>query len=259
MTYFCCETNFTNLSKYDYHQKIIHQKFLNIKIGNENSIKIFKLFFNNFSVCFTRVGEVFKCNCQKYTNKNPSTFRKHAIKCLGNSINEVAETSESAVNIDGIENSEVTDSYIVNDKFLKEFNVVINLKHHLLICKTCKYVVEVDSVFNHVQRNHRSIIDCRNLNAERELEFLKYVRELDPMLNSNFNIETEEIIEGLEIVNGFQCLECQYLCVNLSVIQKHFRKTHCDLRNFNYEKCTIQTLFLQPDKKNISKSKKIQN
>ena len=149
----------------------------------------------------------------------------------------------------------MTNSNIVNDKFLKEFNVVINLKHHLLICKTCKYVVEVNSVINHIKRNHRSIIDCKNLNGERALEFLKYVRELDPMINSNFNIETEEIIEGLEIVNGLQCLECQYLCLNLSVIQKHYRKKHCDLKNFNYEKCKFQTLFLHPDKKKYFKVK----
>ena len=97
-------------------------------------------FLTIFSVCFARVDEVFKCNCQKYTNKNPSTFRKHVLKCLGNAITEVSETRESDIIIDeiGTGNLDVTNSDIVNDKFLREFNVVINSKHHLLICRTCK-------------------------------------------------------------------------------------------------------------------------
>jgi hypothetical protein len=62
-------------------------------------------------------------------------------------------------------------SNIFQNNLLKDYNLLLNTKHHLLICRTCMYVIEKESVFNHISQKHRNIIDSKILKAERKDEF----------------------------------------------------------------------------------------
>ena len=146
-------------------------------------------------------------------------------------------------------------SNIFENQFLKEFNLIVNTKFNILICKTCKYVVEVDSVFNHLSRNHRRIINSKILNDEKKQNFIAVMNLTFPNLNSNFDFSCEggDEIEGIKLNVGFHCShnQCEYLCVEKNSLYKHSKESHGCLPMFI--KCNIQTLFCNPEKKKYFK------
>ena len=77
------------------------------------------------------------------------------------------------------------------------------------------------------------------------------------MINSNFTIETEEIIQGIKVYNGYCCNSCNYLSVSKKGIKNHLRQNHPTQSNLDFYECNIQTLFLQPDKRRYFRVKKI--
>lgn len=151
--------------------------------------------------------------------------------------------------------SNSVNSNIFENQFLKEFNLIVNTKFNILICKTCKYVVEVDSVLNHLSRNHRRIINSKILNVESKQNFITEMNLNFPNLNSNvdFTFDGEDEIEGIKLNEGFQCShnQCGYLCIEKNSIYKHSKESHGCLPMFI--KCNIQTLFSNPEKKKYFK------
>ena len=142
---------------------------------------------------------------------------------------------------------------LIENEYLNKYNVCINEKYHILICKTCKYVIEKEYVFAHISRYHRAIIDSKNIKQELKEEFINQLNILDPLINTNLDFITEEVIDGLNLFEGFQCknYECNYLCRNKSTLYKHSKDNHGNL--MEYEKCLIQTLFLNPEKRKYFK------
>lgn len=169
------------------------------------------------------------------------------------------ENSNSANNfVDEIEEFNETDeSAIFENQFLKRYNMIINLKQHLLICKTCKYVIEEEAVFNHCLKYHRLVTNYKDMHHDKKEEFYEELSLIDPILNSNLNIYSEEIIEGLKVYDGYFCKECDFITVNKAVIQAHMRQCHPKSNNINFEECNVQTLFLQPEKRRYFRVKKI--
>ena len=167
--------------------------------------------------------------------------------------------------------SETFTEDILENNLLKKYNLVMNLKHNLLICKTCKYVIEEGTIVNHVSRNHRNIVDSKILKKEEESIFLEDLNLIAPMINSNLNVEEDcEFIQGLIDFEGYQCSDCKYICLADTNIKKHIKNKHNNneeniLENRtnqnqkikNYEKCNVQTLFLQPDKRRYFRVNKI--
>jgi len=263
----CCDETFLTASKYQLHVKNIHQRQVQINTANSSSKLVHTLFAINLNlplVFIDRVNGVFSCHCGIFSHVNPGSFRRHFINCQVNVQKERSNNSilnENELELDeSIYNEEffntndmdnnliVAENNLIETELLKRYNLFVNLKFNLLICKTCKYVVEKDSVFNHVSRNHRSIVDSRNLQPELKLIFDLEINGKWPLLNSIENIETEEPIEGLSLFDGFQCManDCNYLCRNKRTILKHSKEVHERVKNF--EKCYIQTLFQQPEK-----------
>ena len=97
---------------------------------------------------------------------NPRNFRRHVLACnLKNEKLKQIELENNEIVEEDFEesaNSSESSSDMFENNFLKSFCLVINSKYHLLICKICKYVLEEDSVFNHLSRNHRLLIDWLN-------------------------------------------------------------------------------------------------
>ena len=195
-----------------------------------NQVKNSILFDTYKLVVFKRENNYFTCLCGKFKNMNPSNFKRHVLSCnLKNQKLKEKEIENKEIFDEEYEESTISNegsNDLFENEFLKKFNVVINSKHHLLICKSCNYVLEEDSVFNHLLRNHRLLIDCSHIKQEKKNEFIEELNLLDPMINSNFNIETDEIIQGLKIYNGYCCNHCNYLSVNKVVIKNHLRQNH---------------------------------
>ena len=192
---------------------------------------------------------------------NPRNFRRHVLACnLKNEKLKQIELENNEIVEEDFEesaNSSESSSDMFENNFLKSFCLVINSKYHLLICKICKYVLEEDSVFNHLSRNHRLLIDCSHIKQDKKNDFVEELNYLDPVINSNFNIETEEIIQGLKVYNGYGCNSCNYLSVNKEKIKNHIRQNHQTKSYLDFYECNIQTLFLQPDKRRYFRVKKI--
>jgi len=185
--------------------------------------------------------------------------------------------TEEIENEEDIENatvnsvSETFTEDILENNFLKKFNLIMNWKHNLLICKTCKYVIEEGTIVSHVSRYHRNIVESKILKKEEELIFLEELNLIAPMINSNLNVEEDcEFIQGLIDFEGYQCLDCKYICLTDTNIKKHIKNKHNNNQENNikfgtnqnqsinnYEKCNIQTLFLQPEKRRYFRVKKI--
>ena len=130
---------------------------------------------------------------------------------------------------------------------------MINTKDNLLICKGCRYVIEKENVLSHASKNHRLILDSKYLNKRNETEFLEILNQVNPGINQNLNILSGDLIQGLNIFEGFECQECHYLCRLKNVIQKHMKDNHSVERKNNFENCKLQTLFLHPEKRKYFK------
>jgi hypothetical protein len=160
------------------------------------------------------------------------------------------------INVDGIGNIQVVEvNDVVEDEFLKRFNLIINTKYNILICKTCRYVIEKQSAYNHASRNHRIVLDPTFLNKAEERLFIQTLERLYPEINSNVEIESEETVQGLNITDGYQCKDCNYMCCTKRIILKHMRTEHGEEKKFNFENCKLQSVFLHPDKKKFFKVK----
>jgi hypothetical protein len=158
-----------------------------------------------------------------------------------------------------VENN-VTDSEdLIENNFLKKHNLVINEKYHLLICKTCKYVIQKENVLGHLSNFHRSIIDSKLFQLESKEDIINELNNINPFLNDNFNISTEDAIPGLNIYKGFQCKNsnCGFLCRNKGSMLRHSKEFHSGM--MDYEECHLQTLFLQPEKRRYFRVKKSSN
>ena len=192
---------------------------------------------------------------------NPRNFKRHVQACHSkNQKIKQIELENNEILDEEFEESEIINegsSDLFENEFLKKYQLIINIRHHLLICKICKYVLEEDSVFNHLSRNHRLFIDCSNIKQEKKNEFVEELNLLYPMINSNFTIETEEIIQGIKVYNGYCCNSCNYLSVSKKGIKNHLRQNHPTQSNLDFYECNIQTLFLQPDKRRYFRVKKI--
>ena len=231
-----------------------------------------------------------------YSSKHTLNFRKHFLRCKKYQSNAIVEEIEEVEGEDIEEKIEFPINYsnigsnndLIESSMLNSYNLLINSKHDLLICRTCKYVIEEESIISHVSRNHRAIVDSKKLTREHELTFLEELNMISPLINSNLNIEEEsEFIQGLNIYDGYQCLDCKYICLSEQRMKLHRKKYHqvenstesnsnnsqnntnvnnnltIDNSNNNnsentkkYEKCNVQTLFLQPEKRRYFRVKK---
>jgi hypothetical protein len=154
---------------------------------------------------------------------------------LDNEENEVED--ENMIGFEGVEGNytENENSRIIENEFLKSYNLCINEEYHLLICKTCKYVVEKENAINHISKNHRKLV------------------------NMNLNIESEEVMEGLKVYDGFKCSheECNFLCQKINTLYYHTKNEHVNSK-MEFVECFIQTLFLNPEKRKYFRVKKFE-
>jgi len=234
-----------------------------------------------FLVNFKRENGVFSCSCKKKYS-NPNSFKKHYIRCqkrynerinLNDEDNDESNFNEenfdeeffnfSDVEYGNFDHNQSNDNNhqneLIENEFLSKYNLRVNRKYNLLICKTCKYVIDVDYAFSHISKSHRKIVDSANIKAEYKEFFIQELKSIDNLLNQNLNLVSEEIIEGLNIFKGFQCInnECKYLCQSKGALYKHSRENHEG--SINYEECLIQTLFLNPEKRKYFRVKKSSN
>ena len=189
-------------------------------------------------------------NCQNI--EIPVSLDNEEEEIEDENMEENAEVEENSV--------ENENSRIIENELLKSYNLCINEKYKLLICKTCKYVVEKENAISHISNNHRKLVDPKLLKKGMKETFIEQLNNLDPLLNLNLNVESEEIIEGLKVYEGFKCGHggCNYLCRNMNTMYSHTKKEHENLK-MEFEECLLQTLFLNPEKRKYFRVKKSSN
>ena len=162
------------------------------------------------------------------------------------------------LNINGM-GKNIESSDLITNEFLNSYNLTINQKYNLLICRTCKYVIEKEYAFYHVSNNHRMIVDSKLLKQDQKNLFFEKLNLMDPLLNNNANnnFESEAVLEGLNLYEGYICLTCNYLGRSKKGLYNHSKEKHNGLMSF--ENCFIQTLFLNPEKRKYFRVKKSSN
>ena len=193
----CCNLIFESKAKFDYHQRNVHQQVIEIRKNNELGKSILTALVLNYImilVRFQRENNVFTCMCGTYSHEIPQKLRRHFLNCDKYYTNRIEPVEELEDNDDDFQSAVVntdTEIYkndIIESSLLKKYNLVMNSTHNLLLCKSCKYVIEEGSIVNHVMRNHRSIVETKYLKKEEELMFLEELYLIAPLVNSNLNM-----------------------------------------------------------------------
>ena len=98
---------------------------------------------------------------------------------------------------------------------------IYNERYRKLICKSCKYAVNGSSVQRHLLQNHRhvSLIQRKNTIQYANTLHLSHDNSDPPEWNHT-------PIQGLQLLNGYECQVCQYICVERYSMEQHCRKEH---------------------------------
>jgi hypothetical protein len=97
--------------------------------------------------------------------------------------------------------------------------------HKVIVCIPCGYCIKGDGAELHLRRFHKDV----PINLRKEC-----CRHVKQRLNSGDLLEPEEVVsparasgpvKELKIVDGFECLECGYVCGKLITAKLHGR-TH---------------------------------
>ena len=116
---------------------------------------------------------------------------------------------------------------------------IYNARYKVIICKSCKHGVADKGMQMHLRRQHSHVdIELRN-------QIITYTRGLVQTLSPDCPEPNSISILGLELMSGFECITCQYLCPKESSMEIHSRTNHnWVLSNGNgWEKCFIQSWF----------------
>ena len=102
--------------------------------------------------------------------------------------------------------------------------VTYNTKYKVLICRQHKYGIARDNIGRHFRRHHQSVpVATRNA-------IVDYFKNLDLAAQENITMagETVHAIEGLTVVDGYQCLyhDCSELRGTYVSMKEHCKKEH---------------------------------
>jgi len=104
---------------------------------------------------------------------------------------------------------------LFDSNLLKEFNLCFNTRFGFLSCTECGFIL-TENLRNHLGRHHHK--------PSPELETLTSdLKEQHPPTQLP---QSEEPIQGLKIVEGFQCNQCQFLSSTMNGIKTHWYSKH---------------------------------
>jgi len=98
--------------------------------------------------------------------------------------------------------------------YVEEFKV--------LICRMCRHGLVTTGVKRHFQWRHKSIpIEIRK-------QIIEFAEQLDAPKPEEVPVPTREVaaIEGLDIIKGFACRQCDALYGQLQSMERHCRTQH---------------------------------
>ena len=98
--------------------------------------------------------------------------------------------------------------------------LIYNEHYEIIICKACGYAVKKNWIKKHLERKHKYL----DIKVRKELvECTKELVESELIQTPEANCRA---IEGLKLMNGFECEECGYVYVEARSIQEHCRSNH---------------------------------
>jgi hypothetical protein len=102
--------------------------------------------------------------------------------------------------------------------------VIYNREYQVLICRQHKYAIPPDRMFRHLQDFHMAIpLATRQVISD-------YSTSVNLVTPENITMPNEPVqcIDGLSIVNGFECQHdgCAELCGTERSIKEHCRRIH---------------------------------
>jgi hypothetical protein len=92
----------------------------------------------------------------------------------------------------------------------------------VLICQTCRHGLAAKGMKRHFQWRHRSIpIEVRN-------QIIEFAAGLDMKKPEEVEVARVEVpaIEGLDVVKGFECEECNAIYGRIQSMKEHCRARH---------------------------------
>ena len=95
-------------------------------------------------------------------------------------------------------------------------------EQQVLVCRSCKYCLQPDGVYQHLQRSHLTI----PVKVRKEL--IEYTEDLTLRGPTKVITPTRSIsaFECLKIIDGFQCSVCNTLCGTIGSVKKHCATAH---------------------------------
>jgi hypothetical protein len=99
-------------------------------------------------------------------------------------------------------------------------------RHQVLLCTACpeSYCLPPNSIATHLRNFHNTI-----LSKKQRAAIVKYSKTVTLKDPEDIEIPHREQgpVPGLHLVEGFECLECGYVCASLDTMSEgHCRPTH---------------------------------
>jgi hypothetical protein len=109
------------------------------------------------------------------------------------------------------------------DSDLLQQHMLYNSNHKVLICRPCGYAIRPNGVEKHLRRVHGKTIP---LSVGRAL--IRYADTLPLAAIENVAIPDPESppVEGLSLMDGYQCDVCRHVCAKEDSMEKHCTRNH---------------------------------
>jgi len=122
--------------------------------------------------------------------------------------------------------------------------IIYNEEYGMTICKPCGHAIKGDWMKRHLLEKHK------DLEIRLRKELVEYVKGLNlrPVITP---ITESQAIDGLKLYKGYECEECEYLCVKVRSMEEHCRSCHDwkKAMGIKWTECQLQTWFPSKDKK----------
>jgi Orsellinic acid/F9775 biosynthesis cluster protein D len=125
---------------------------------------------------------------------------------------------------------------------LKAAPITIDDLYNVIVCEECRFGLPFEWTTNHLRDRHGLKMDQETIKRDLNIEH-------DPMTVEEAkdwikNFGQGRAIQGIPVVHGLRCTECEYSTGTMKVMVNHFVKNHEGLKASEHsEKCKVQLVF----------------
>jgi hypothetical protein len=129
------------------------------------------------------------------------------------------------------ETSEGEQMDITNEMVSQEMPITIDQLYNLLVCNECGIGIPLERIEGHLKVFHGIKKKSRDIIVELGLDHEPMT--IDEAKGWIQSVWVSRAIQGIPVLEGWKCIECQYAALTFKVMQNHFRKEHPIISSYN--------------------------